>query len=224
MFEASNVCKLFADDVKLYSVIDIGSSATLEPGLACLASWSNIWQLGINSGNCSILHIGKNNQNIQYSIAGFDVPNVSDVRDLGVTYDGQLKFEEYINSIVGRACQRIYLLFRGFVSRDITLLKRAYCTYVRPILEYCTPVWNLFLLKDINKIENVQRYFTRRLFPLSTLSYRERLSVLDLEPLELRRLRWDLKVYFQIINGSTVLDIAQFFVFRRIITVPEDIA
>ena len=59
----------------------------------------------------------------------------------------------------------------------------------------------------------MQRYFTRRLFPLSTLSYRERLSVLDLESLELRRLKCDLKVYFQIINGLTVLDIAQFFCF-----------
>ena len=211
----------------MYSVNDIGASATLEPGLACLARWSNIWQLGINSSKCSILHIDKNNPNIKYSIfhCWFDVPNVSDVRDLGVTYDDQLKLEEYINSIVGRAYQRIYLLFRGFVSRGITLLKRASCTYVRPILEYCTSVWNPFLLKDIDKIENVHRFFTRRLFPLSTLSYRARLSVLDLEPLELRRLKCDLKVYFQIINGSTILDIAQFvFVFRRISTVPEDTA
>ena len=60
----------------------------------------------------------------------------------------------------------------------------------------------------------IDNFCKRRLFPLNTLSYRERLSVLDLEPLELRRLKCDLKVYFQIINGSTVLDIAQFFVFR----------
>ena len=96
LFDASNVCKLFADDVKLYSVIDIGASATLEPGLACLVRWSNTWQLGINSSKCSISHIGRNNPKIHYSIAGFNVPNVSYVRDLGVTYDDQLKLEEYI--------------------------------------------------------------------------------------------------------------------------------
>ena len=39
----------------------------------------------------------------------------------------------------------------------------------------------------------------RPLFPLSTLSYRERLSVLDLEPLELRRLKCDLKVHFKLL-------------------------
>ena len=39
------------------------------------------------------------------------------------------------------------------------------------------------------------------------------MSVLDLEPLERRRLKCDLKVHFQISNGSTVLDIAHFFCF-----------
>ena len=152
LFDAPNVCKLFTDDVELYSVIGIGASVTLEPGLACLVRWSNTWQLHINSSKCFILHNGINNPTMQYSIARFNVSNVSDVRDLGATYDNQLKFEEYINSIVSISYQRIYSLFRGFVSRDITLPKRAYCTYVRPILEYCTQYGIHFYLKTLIKL------------------------------------------------------------------------
>ena len=114
---------------------------------------------------------------------------------------------------VAKAYQRIYLIFRGFVSRNTSLLKQAYVTYVRPLLEYCTPVWSPYLIKDITKIENVQRYFTRRLFPRNTLNYADRLKILNLEPLEQRRLKFDLKMYFQIIHGLVNLNKDNFFVF-----------
>jgi len=39
-------------------------------------------------------------------------------------------------------CQyvRASLILRTFVSRDIDILTKSFTTYVRPILEYCTPV------------------------------------------------------------------------------------
>jgi hypothetical protein len=48
--------------------------------------------------------------------------------------------------------------------------------YVRPLLEYANVVWDLWLLKDINVIENVQRRFTRKVCVscnLPVLSYDE---------------------------------------------------
>ena len=41
-----------------------------------------------------------------------------------------------IASITITANQRVKLIYRSFVSRDINLLVRAFITYVRPILEY----------------------------------------------------------------------------------------
>ena len=57
----------------------------------------------------------------------------------------------------------------------------------------------------------MQRYFTRRVFHNCTLSYADRLKILELESLELRRLKFDLKMYFQIIHGLVDLDRAKFF-------------
>ena len=79
LFDASNVCKLFADDVKLHLMIDIGASATSEPGLACLVRCSNTWQLCINRSKCYILHIGRNNPKIKYSIAGLIIISFNSV-------------------------------------------------------------------------------------------------------------------------------------------------
>ena len=60
-------------------------------------------------------------------------------------------------------------------------------------------------------IENVQRYFTRRIYSLRDLSYSTRLAVLDLEPLKLRRLRIDLSLYYKIINNLTCLNPDEYF-------------
>ena len=77
-------------------------------------------------------------------------------------------------------------------SRDINLLMRAYLVYVRPILEYNSVVWSPYGKHDIDAIERVQRRFTKRLRGYGSHSYSERLRLLELPSLELRRLRIDL--------------------------------
>ena len=47
-------------------------------------------------------------------------------------------------------------------------------------------------LEDIIKIESVQRRFTKRIRGLSNVGYRDRLEILSLESLQLRRLHQDL--------------------------------
>ena len=90
-------------------------------------------------------------------------------------------------------------------------LKQCYITYIRPILEYCSSVWSPYLLKDIDALEKVQKYFTRRVYGLKSFGYRERLFVLNLESLEVRRLRTDLAMYFKIIHKLIDLEFDDFF-------------
>ena len=68
----------------------------------------------------------------------------------------------------------------------------AFKIYVRPILEYCSVVWNPCTVKDIITLESVQRQFTRRLPGMNAATYPQRLAKLELESLELRRIRADL--------------------------------
>ena len=73
-----------------------------------------------------------------------------------------------------------------------------------------------FLLEDIRKIESVQRYFTRRLFPKNSYNYNERLFLSNLESLESRRLKYDLNMYFKIMNNLTIINPAEFFLFGNV--------
>jgi len=92
------------------------------------------------------------------------------------------------------------VLINGFASRSLHILRQAFITYVRPILEYTSSVWSPYLLKHLNAIEKVQQRFTKRIYYLSHLSYPERLAATNLEPLAVRRLKHDLVLYFRRLN------------------------
>ena len=98
------------------------------------------------------------------------------------------------------------MIYKAFVSRDKIMLSKAYITYVRPLLEYCTQIWSHIYVTDIVKIEKVQKYYTRRILSISNLSYKQRLQCLELDTLELRRLDFDMRMVYKIIHD--LIDIA----------------
>jgi len=99
---------------------------------------------------------------------------------------------------VFKAMSRANLILKSFHSRDRTLLTSAFCTYVRPLLEYCSPVWSPHTQCLINRIEKVQRHFTKRIAGLWSMSYDKRLRTLGLQSLEYRRVIYDLILYYKI--------------------------
>jgi hypothetical protein len=156
--------KLFADDVKIYAVInDINDVAIFQAGLDALHAWSADWQLPISIQKCNILHLGRNNNNYTYSVDGIILPNVSDIVDLGITVDSNLRFSHHYRCMVNKANHRASLTLKSFVCREPKLLFKAFTVYVLPLVEYCSPVWAPTYKKDIEIIERVQRRFTKRL-------------------------------------------------------------
>ena len=178
-------------------------------------SWSVEWQLNINISKCCTISIYNGRRTVtnihKYFINGHPLENTYSVSDLGVKIDSHLTFRDHINGISARAMQRVGILFRGFSSRNFKLLRSAFITYIRPILEFNSTVWNPTRKYLITQIEKVQRSFTKRIPTLTNLSYSERLSALNLEPLELRRLRFDLIYYYKIFNNLTPLSPTDYF-------------
>ena len=93
---------------------------------------------------------------------------------------------------------------------------KAYKTFVRPILEYGSSVWNPYLIADIDKIESVQRNFTKKICFRSSIpfsSYKDRLKKLSLHSLEYRRLQNDLIMVYKIIHRLVDLPFESLFSF-----------
>ena len=136
--------KLFADDVKIcINIDDINSFELLQDGLNALSRWASEWQLNVSINNCTTLHLGRNNAMRDYAIDGVTLPNVRIIRDLGVIVDSKLSFSAHFAHITAKAHQRAGLIGRCFNSpRTHTFFFRAFKVYVRPIVEYCSPVWS----------------------------------------------------------------------------------
>jgi len=59
----------------------------------------------------------------------------------GITADSNLKFDKHVSATVHKAHSRANLILYAVLLRETELLVKAFCTYVRPLLEYCT-VWS----------------------------------------------------------------------------------
>ena len=155
--------KLFADDLKLYSSVTIDSPLqSLQQSIDNLVDWATRWQLEINISKCATFTVGttRGNNSI-YTTNNKRLNNVDSIADLGVEIDSNLSYQAHIANIVSKATQRVGVLFRGFVTRDIKFMRKAFVSYIRPILEYNSVVWNPYTKDLTMRIEKVQRRFTK---------------------------------------------------------------
>ena len=106
----------------------------------------------------------------------------------------------------------MYLLRKAFNDLDESMARKAYTTYVRPILEYANPVWSPYLRKDIELVEKPQRLVTKIPKTLKQLEYEDRCQKLKILRLCERRERYDLIETYKILNdGYNVESFRSFF-------------
>ena len=75
-------------------------------------------------------------------------------------------------------------------------------------------VWSPYTAKEIAKVESVQRSFTKRVPGLNYLTYAQRLCVLGIESLELRRLRNDVVFVYKMLFGLVDMNFDEYFTLR----------
>lgn len=204
--------KLFADDVKVYVVIDeIDKCVALQQGLDKIHDWSIKWQLSLAASKCQILHIGSTNTNVDYVVNGVNLPKCNSVVDLGVKIDSKIRFDKQIANMVNKANARAALILRSFKTREPQISYKAFVICVRPILEYCSAVWNPSYKCDVQKVEAVQRRFTKKLRSLRNLNYCEHLHRLESETLEVRRIKTDLVTVYSSLNALCCISFSNLF-------------
>ena len=126
---------------------------------------------------------------------------VTAFNDLGILIiDEKLTFSAHIRSSTKKAYSKFFLLSRCLLSKNPKLLT-ASTSYVRPLLEYASPVWSPHLIKDIDAIEKVHRRFTKSFPNLRGLPYSNRIARLNIIPLSERRSNIDLITSYRILNN-----------------------
>ncbi|GAA49941.1 hypothetical protein CLF_103810 [Clonorchis sinensis] len=121
-----------------------------------------------------------------------DITRIDAKKDLGIWLSPNLSFSLHLEKLAQKAFAVLRMIRRTFSRITRTDFQILYGAYVRPLLEYANPVVYSGRTKDVILIERVQRAATKMVAGLKSMDYETRLVVLDLFPLEYRRLRGDL--------------------------------
>ena len=93
----------------------------------------------------------------QYHLCGNQLKAVSEVKDLGIYITSNLSWSMQTNKCANKANSVLGFIRRVVGPNNTELFSKLYKSLVRPILEYCSPVWCPHLKKDSNTLEKIQR-------------------------------------------------------------------
>ena len=125
--------------------------------LNTLVLWSKEWLLPFNTDKCNILHFGKNNPNIEYSMDEKLISASRTIKDMGIIFEDDFKFEEHMSIIINNANSKLGIIKHTFHELTIDNFIILYTALVRPLLEYCCTTWAPHFIKDHTEIEKVQK-------------------------------------------------------------------
>ena len=160
-----------------------------------MGKWSDKWMLRLHPEKCKVMHVGHKHQTVYYVTeqgARKQISVTEEEKDLGVIVAKELKWARQCSAAATKATSVLRLINRNFKRIEKEEFLLLYKTFIRPHLEYCIQLWNPYLKKDINVLENVQRRATKLVQGFKALNFATRLKILDLTTLEKRRLRGDL--------------------------------
>ena len=112
-----------------------------------------------------------------------------------------MKWDDQLAKAIKSANSKLAQIKNSFVCLDPEIVRPLYLTLVRPHLEYAVQVWNPHFEKDVKALEKVQRRATKLPPQLKKKPYQDRLGILNLTSLEIRRERGDLIEFYKITKG-----------------------
>jgi ribonuclease P/MRP protein subunit RPP40 len=85
---------MYADDMKIYN--NSLNYQMLSNDISNISKWASDWQLPLNIGKCTVLHIGDKNPSHGYYLGGVELLKSSSCLDLGVLVTSNLSWSEHI--------------------------------------------------------------------------------------------------------------------------------
>lgn len=132
-----------------------------------------------------------------------EIPQKSDLRDLGVRLSTDLSFNLHIEKVITTGSQMVGWGLRTFRTRGRHLMMTLLKSLVQPHLDYCSQLWCPSSQGLINRLEEVQKSLVRAIRDrgLHGLNYWEKLHFLRLYSQERRRERYQMIFIWKISQG-----------------------
>ena len=158
-----SMLNLYTDDMLLYKPVKLPEDFKhLQSDIDHISDWVSSNNLTLNPNKCKFMIISRKRNSVQPpQLILNDTPleQVETFKYLGVLLSSELSWSVHIESICTKASKLIGLLYRRFYGNvNQQSLYSLYTTLVHPHLEYASLIWDPHLIKDITKLENVQKF------------------------------------------------------------------
>ena len=188
----------------------------LQHDLAQLELWEDSWCMSFNADKCSTIAIARKKKklNFPYTLHHQVLERVDSATYLGVELSNDLTWARHINKTAMKANRQLAFLKRNIPIQNQKLKEVAYKGLVRPVLEYCSPVWDPHHKKYIRLLEMVQRRAARFVLGRysNTSSVTDMLHHLQWETLEQRRSVACLVTFYKVQNSLVAVSLPHFVV------------
>nr|VZI51988.1 unnamed protein product [Spirometra erinaceieuropaei] len=157
---------MFADDVKLWSVIRTElDEERLQADLPRLEKWSQDWLLWFIVTKCNVLRVGRTRSQSRwvYYLNGIPLQEVDAQKDLGVWVTASLKRSLHCSKVAKSAMSVLYLVKKAFSTFNKDIFVKVFRSFVWPQLEFAIQVRKPWTSTDLNILEKVQRRATKLL-------------------------------------------------------------
>ena len=172
--DLTGMARLFADDTSLsFSSASMAEiEFVLKNNLEKLSNWANKWLITFNALKTEVMLISNVFQNyyFEFKLNNSSLEIVDVHKYLGVYISSDNKWNKHIESIIASASKQIAYLRKLKYILPKETLNKLYCTYIRPLLEYASEVWDGCTITDSNRSEQVQLTAARIVTGLPTFS------------------------------------------------------
>ena len=168
----------------------------LQHDLTRLANCEKRWQMEFHPEKCQVLRVSKKTKAStichDYILHGHTLEVVDNVKYLGVTISGNLKWDVHVSHITNKANSTLAVLKHNVRVSSQSLKTATYKALVRPHVEYCSTVWDAPTAHLTSKVEMVQHRSARWVYNKYRTGFNatgptEMISTLDWSSLESRR-------------------------------------
>ena len=135
--------------------------------------------------------------------SGSPISEKDHIKDLGVVISNDLSWSAQIDKVIANCRKQSAWILRTFSSRDVLTMRTLWISLIRPIIDYCSPLWspNPTCYGQIDRLEGVLRSFSKNVDGLRDLPYSERLKALDLHSIQRRHERYKIIYVYKIKEG-----------------------
>ena len=204
---SESIISIFADDTRLTKVIKNEEDLeNFQEDLEKLYSWAKDNNMEFNGSKFEVLRYGYN-EDLKHS-TNYLTPEAEDVidvknvlRDLGVIVNSEGTFKDHIDMVCSKVNQKAGWVLRTFKCRTTSFMKQIWKSLVQGNIDYCSQLYQPLQSGDLQRIENLQKVFTKKIPQVRDMNYWERLRIPKMNSQQRRFERYRIIYTWKILEG-----------------------